>query len=348
MTKVSIIMTCNNGEMYLRDAIKSIIAQTFKKWELIFLDNNSTDNSKKILYEFKDKRIFYFKNNFKLNLGAARNLAFKKCKGDLITFLDVDDLWDKNKLMLQFKKFQNNQNIQILYTKYYILKNKKLINKKNYKFVKGKIKKDIMIYLGVCVVMIFLLWNGILERWEGILLFTGIIFYTIHSFITDKSHDEDFESAVSTWHRTILFLVFGFVLLYFGSEYFIDGAIGFAKIIGVNDLIIGMSVVALGTSLPELVTSVFAVVKKEHSISVGNILGSNLFNILSVLGLVSIITPLSVESSIFSFEIPFMIGTGLLLIPISLRQRPISKGISFSMLIGYFIFIFILFTEPML
>jgi len=144
MTKVSIIMTCNNGEMYLRDAIKSIIAQTFKKWELIFLDNNSTDNSKKILYEFKDKRIFYFKNNFKLNLGAARNLAFKKCKGDLITFLDVDDLWDKNKLMLQFKKFQNNQNIQILYTKYYILKNKKLINKKNYKFVKGKIKKDII------------------------------------------------------------------------------------------------------------------------------------------------------------------------------------------------------------
>ena len=87
---------------------------------------------------------------------------------------------------------------------------------------------------------------------------------------------------------------------------------------------------------------------KEHSISVGNIIGSNLFNILSVLGLVSIITPLSIESSIFSFEIPFMIGTGLLLIPISLRQRPISKGISFSMLIGYFIFIFILFTEPML
>ena len=212
----------------------------------------------------------------------------------------------------------------------------------------SKIKKDILIYLGVCVVLIFLLWNEILERWEGILMFTGIIFYTIHAFITDKDHDEDFEDPVSTWHRTILFLVFGIVLLYFGSEYFISGAIGFAKIIGVSDLIIGMSVVALGTSLPELVTSVFAIVKKEHSISVGNILGSNLFNILSVLGLVSIITPLSVESSIFSFEIPFMIGTGLLLIPISLRQRPISKGISFSMLIGYFIFIFILFTEPML
>ncbi len=206
------------------------------------------------------------------------------------------------------------------------------------------IRKDIFIYLGVCVLLILLMWNGILEQWEGILLFTGLIFYTIHSFITDKSDNNDLDAPVSNWYKTILFLVLGIVLLYFGSEYFIDGAIGIAKIIGVNDLIIGMSVVALGTSLPELVTSVFAAIKKEHSISVGNILGSNLFNILFVLGLVSSITPLSVERSIFSFEIPFMIGTGLLLIPITLRQGPISKGISFLMLTGYFIFIIILFT----
>ena len=208
----------------------------------------------------------------------------------------------------------------------------------------SKIKKDILIYLLVCVLLIFLLWNGRLERWEGILLFTGIIFYTIHSFITDKSHDEDFENPISTWNRTILFLVFGIFLLYIGSEIFIKGAVDFAKIIGVNDLVIGMSVVALGTSLPELATSVFAAIKKEHSISVGNIIGSNLFNILSVLGLVSIITPLSVESSIFRFEIPIMIGTGILLVPISLRQRPITKVISLSMLFGYSVFIFILFT----
>jgi len=208
----------------------------------------------------------------------------------------------------------------------------------------SKIKKDILIYLFVCVLLIFLLQNGILERWEGVLLFTGIIFYTIHSFITDKSHDEEFEDPFSTWRRTIIFLVLGIILLYIGSESFIKGAVDFAKIIGVSDLIIGMSVVALGTSLPELVTSVFAAVKKEHSISVGNIIGSNLFNILSVLGLVSFIKPLSVETSIFRFEIPIMIGAGLLLVPISLRQRPISKIISLSMLFGYSVFICILFT----
>jgi cation:H+ antiporter len=208
----------------------------------------------------------------------------------------------------------------------------------------SKIKKDILIYLFVCILLVFLLQNGILERWEGVLLFTGIIFYTIHSFVTDKSHDEDFEDLFSTWRRTIIFLVLGIILLYIGSESFIKGAVDFAKIIGVSDLIIGMSVVALGTSLPELVTSVFAAVKKEHSISVGNIIGSNLFNILSVLGLVSIIKPLSVESSIFRFEIPIMIAAGLLLIPISLRQNLISKVISLSLLFGYSVFIFILFT----
>ena len=207
-----------------------------------------------------------------------------------------------------------------------------------------EIKKDILIYLGACIVLTLLMWNGILERWEGILLFTSILFYTIYSFKTGKSQDEVFEDKISSWHWTILLLVLGIISLYIGSEYFIKGAIHFAKIIGISELIIGMSVVALGTSIPELVTSVVAAVKKEHSISVGNIIGSNLFNILFVLGLVPILSPLTVEKSIFNFEIPFMIGTGLLLIPISLTKRPISKGIACSMLIGYTAFIFILFT----
>lgn len=206
-----------------------------------------------------------------------------------------------------------------------------------------KIKRDLLIYLGVCVVLILFLWNGNLDRWEGILLFAGVIIYTIYSFRTGNSQDEEFEDSISSWRWTILLLVLGIVLLYIGSEIFIEGAILFATIMGISELIIGMSVVALGTSIPELVTSVVATVKKEYSISIGNIIGSNLFNILSVLGLVSIITPLSVEKSIFNFEIPFMIGTGLLLIPIGFMNKPISKGISISMLLGYTAFIFILF-----
>jgi cation:H+ antiporter len=206
-----------------------------------------------------------------------------------------------------------------------------------------KIRKDIFIYLGVCVVLIFLLWDGFLDRWEGIILFTGVVIYTVYSFMSGKLYDEEIEDTISNWYWTTALLVSGIVILYIGSEFFIEGAIKFAKIIGVSELIIGMTVVALGTSLPELVISVVAATKNEHSISVGNIIGSNLFNIMSVLGLVSIIIPLPVEKSIFNFEIPVMIGSGLILIPLSLMNKPISKLLSILMLFGYSIFIFILF-----
>ena len=206
-----------------------------------------------------------------------------------------------------------------------------------------KIRKDIFIYLGVCVVLVFLLWDGFLDRWEGIILFTGVVIYTVYSFMSGKLYDEEIEDTISNWYWTTALLVSGIVILYIGSEFFIEGAIKFAKIIGVSELIIGMTVVALGTSLPELVISVVAATKNEHSISVGNIIGSNLFNIMSVLGLVSIIIPLPVEKSIFNFEIPVMIGSGLILIPLSLMNKPISKLLSILMLFGYSIFIFILF-----
>ena len=120
---VSIIMNCRNGERFLRESISSAIAQSYKKWELIFWDNCSTDNSKKILKKFKDNRIKYFKSKKFVSLYAARNLAIKKAKGDYISFLDTDDLWLKNKLSRQInyllKKKQNN----IVYSNFYILNN---------------------------------------------------------------------------------------------------------------------------------------------------------------------------------------------------------------------------------
>ena len=92
---VSIIMNCRNGEKYLKQSIKSILCQSFHNWELIFWDNKSIDNSKKILFTFKDKRIKYFYSNKNIKLYEARNKAIKKASGKYITFLDVDDFWKK-------------------------------------------------------------------------------------------------------------------------------------------------------------------------------------------------------------------------------------------------------------
>ena len=93
---VSVIMNCHNSDSYLREAIDSIYNQTYKNWEIIFLDNCSSDNSYKITQTY-DKKLKYFKTEKYESLYMARNIALEKCNGDLICFLDCDDIWFKNK-----------------------------------------------------------------------------------------------------------------------------------------------------------------------------------------------------------------------------------------------------------
>ena len=98
---VSVILNCYNGEKYLKEALSSVISQTYKNWELIFLDNRSNDNSKAILKSFKNKKFKYFKTSKHLSLYSARNLAIKKTRGEFISFIDSDDLWRKKNYKLK-------------------------------------------------------------------------------------------------------------------------------------------------------------------------------------------------------------------------------------------------------
>ena len=102
-------MNCYNGERYLREALKSVINQHFKNWELIFFDNYSTDKSKNICKQYKDKRIKYFKSHKKIELGLARKKALAKAKGNYIAFLDVDDIWHRNKLSEQLNSLKDEK-----------------------------------------------------------------------------------------------------------------------------------------------------------------------------------------------------------------------------------------------
>ena len=131
---VSIIMNCHNGEYFLKDSINSIINQSYKNWELIFWDNKSTDNSKKHIKFYNDKRIKYYYSNRYNTLYKSRNLAIKKAKGKFISFLDTDDMWNKEKLRQQIN-FVQKKNLNICYTNYLLLDENK--NKKS-KFIKTK------------------------------------------------------------------------------------------------------------------------------------------------------------------------------------------------------------------
>jgi glycosyltransferase involved in cell wall biosynthesis len=122
--KVSVIVNCHNGEKYLKKCISSILNQKYQNLELIFFDNNSLDNSKKIITNIKDNRIKYFFSNKKLSLYAARNEAVKVSSGEIIAFLDVDDWWDEHYLSSRSNAFDDESydyyysNASIFYEKY--------------------------------------------------------------------------------------------------------------------------------------------------------------------------------------------------------------------------------------
>jgi len=119
--KVSIVINCHNGERYLKECLQSILNQSYQNFEVIFFDNKSNDQSKNIFLSYKQKKFKYFYSSKKLNLYKARNKAIKHCVGDLISFLDVDDWWEKNKLKVQVKVMKNKK-IDIVYSNYYLFK----------------------------------------------------------------------------------------------------------------------------------------------------------------------------------------------------------------------------------
>mgnify|MGYP006093216569 CR=1 FL=1 len=124
--KISVIVNCYNGEKYLNNCISSIINQKYKNLELIFFDNSSSDNSKKIINQYQDSRIRYFYSDTKLPLYSARNEAIQKSTGSLIAFLDVDDWWDENYLLSK-KEFFNDTSLDYFYSNvliYYEKENK--------------------------------------------------------------------------------------------------------------------------------------------------------------------------------------------------------------------------------
>ena len=134
---VSIVLNCHNAEKFLERSISSVIKQKYRNWELIIFDNCSNDNTKIELLKFKkNKKIKYFRSNKLHNLYNARNLAIKKAKGSLITFLDADDWWLKDKLDKQVKFLEKNKDINIVYSNLFLFNEKK---NKTYLFSKDKL-----------------------------------------------------------------------------------------------------------------------------------------------------------------------------------------------------------------
>ena len=210
----------------------------------------------------------------------------------------------------------------------------------------SQIKNDLIIYIFVCLMFSAFCMNGSISRQEGLILFLSVLIYTWYSFYysSSKNNDEDVnDKNPSNLRMLFILIISGITLLSFGANLFVKGAIDIARYFGISEIVIGMTIVALGTSLPELATSVIASFRKEHAISIGNIVGSNLFNLLSVIGIVSLVSPIESPKEILFFEIPYMIIYGLILFPIGMLKQPIHRLTAAFLLIGYLLFIYQLF-----
>ncbi len=219
-------------------------------------------------------------------------------------------------------------------------------------FTRIKIPKSNMVYDWTFLMIISFVFYFFLEDYtvnmvEGIILFTGLIlflFLIVKIRKDDSNEDISDEVTLSNLNILVYIIVSSFVL-YVGSELFVNSSIYFAKYFGVSERVIGLTLVAIGTSLPELVTTLVAIYKSELDISIGNIIGSNIFNILAVIGITSIITDLNILSDgILEFDIYVMIlfSFVLLLFYLSTKKRLLNTYhglIYFICFIAYYIYI---------
>ncbi|ASV29167.1 calcium/sodium antiporter [Maribacter cobaltidurans] len=176
----------------------------------------------------------------------------------------------------------------------------------------------------------FIYSDGIIERYEGLIMVIFLFFFLVYLLRFQKKAvvSEGEEIAVMLpLYKTVLFLGLGGVALWGGSELLIRGAVGLATTFGVSERVIAITIVSVGTSIPELAASVIAVVKKEKAISLGNLIGSNIFNLLAVLGITSLITPIEVvDSRLLSNDIFWMLGISFLILPLVFFPKGLRLG----------------------
>ncbi len=202
------------------------------------------------------------------------------------------------------------------------------------------IRQQLLILLSGSLFFCIMAYDGI-ARWEGwlFLLITVIyVVYLISSSREDEVKDE-LPKSDNSMLRNILYTIGGIIGLVIASKAIIESATVIATHFGISDMVIGMTIVALGTSLPELAASLIAVIRKESDISIGNVIGSNFFNMFFVGGGAATVRGLDINVSIFIFEVPFMLLFTFLLFPIIFFSKGIKRSHAFVLLSLYILFI---------
>jgi len=207
------------------------------------------------------------------------------------------------------------------------------------------IQIDWPVTMGSSLLLFYVVRDNSLGMYEGIFFVSALLAYTI--FIIRKSRktmkaEIEMEKELEvpdlpskSLHRDVGIIIIGSVALYFGAKWFVIGAKELALFLEVSQRVIAITIVALGTSLPELVTAIVASFKKETDLALGNLLGSNIFNVLSILGITSIVKEIHVSSIIHQVDMLWMLGITLLVLPLMLFQRKLARTEGVILLLVY-------------
>lgn len=208
-------------------------------------------------------------------------------------------------------------------------------------------RRGYVVMLLTTVLYIGLAFTGPLTWWHGLILLAGLLAMLWDNYRVSMAYrqsgvndDEDVEGADDSmsWAKIIFLVIAGLIGLAVGARFLVDSAVNIATAWGVSDTIIGLTLVALGTSLPELVTSIIAAIRRQADVAMGNVIGSNIFNILSILGITSLVADIPIDPMILRFDNFFMLAVSLLLVPFVFMKRDMGRktGITFvAIYVGY-------------
>jgi len=207
------------------------------------------------------------------------------------------------------------------------------------------IKQDLPIMIIALSLFYMFAINGYLSKLEGMFLLLGFVAYTaftVYRAMREPSKNNLGQKGRASFLPNIFLLVVGIVCLAVGTRLVVENAVTIAQKLNISTLVIGITLVAVGTSLPELATSVVAAYRKKTDISVGNIIGSNIFNTLAIGGIVTLIRGITVEQSLIFFSLPIMILLSIVLLPVVADFR-ITRLEGGTIVVGYIVYICLMF-----
>ena len=208
------------------------------------------------------------------------------------------------------------------------------------------IRREVPFMIFVIIILVPLSLDLTISRVEGVILFGLLVLYLFYLFKSEESGDDEFVQEYGqnkSARGSVLGVIGGVALLVLGAQILVTSAIEIARDFGVSERVIGLSLVAFGTSLPELASSLVATMKREGNILLGNLIGSNIFNILGILGLTAIITPIKISPSVFRFDLWVAIGISVAVLPFLTTQLRIERWEGVILLVAYLGYIAFLF-----